>query len=316
MELVKLKEVSKEFGNNLILDRVSLTIEEGDIYAIIGKSGSGKSTILNMIVGFLKPDEGEVSYYTVTGKEIKLRNNSMRVKKILGFTPQHLSFYPKLTVKENLLHFGRIYNVKDKILIENAKNLLKFTGLLEHRNLLAEELSGGMQKRLDIACSLVHKPKLLVLDEPVTDLDPLLANDILELIKEVNKQGVTVVIASHDLDDVEAICNKVAIINKGEVYQEGLIEEIRRPYLNKGSRISLRTGKNHEKFLEFAKTLPVNKIIDRRNKLILETDNFTQTIVQLAQKIEEEGLGMNHLEISQPSLKTILKDILKEQRKN
>ncbi|MBU1111187.1 MAG: ABC transporter ATP-binding protein [archaeon] len=314
MELVKLKEVSKEFGNNLILDRVSLTVEEGDIYAIIGRSGSGKSTILNMMVGFLKPDEGEVAYYTLAGKEVKLKDNYMKIKKIIGFTPQHLSFYPKLTVKENLLHFGRIYNVKDNILIENAKSLLKFTGLLEHRNLLAEELSGGMQKRLDIACSLVHKPKLLVLDEPVTDLDPLLANDILELIKEVNKQGVTVVIASHDLDDIEAICNKIAIINHGEVYQEGLVEEIRRPYLNKGSRISLRTGKNHEKFLEFAKTLPVSRIIDQRNRLILETNNFTQTIVQLAKKIEEEGLGMNHLEISQPSLKTILKDILKEQK--
>jgi len=311
VELLKLKEVGKELSNNLILDRVNMNIDEGDIYGIIGKSGSGKSTILNILVGFLQPDEGEVIYYSVTGKPIKLKENFLKIKRKIGFTPQHLSFYRKLTVKENLLHFGRAYQMKDKVLVENAKNLLKFTGLFEHRNLLAEELSGGMQKRLDIACSLVHKPKLLVLDEPITDLDPLLANDILELIKEVNKQGVTVIIASHDLDDVEAICNKLAIINKGGVYNEGSVEEIREPYLKRESQICLKTGKHHDLFLEYSKTLPVNKIIDRKNHLILETNKFSETVTQLIKLIEEKDLSLNQLEIAQPSLKRILEEIIK-----
>ena len=312
MELLKLKGVSKEYGDHLVLNNINFTVEEEDVYGIIGKSGGGKSTLLNLIVGFLEPSEGELIYYTATGKPKKFKNHAFRIKKKIGFTPQHLSFYPKLTVKENLLHFGRVYRIKKDVLVDNAKNLLKFTGLFDYRNILAEDLSGGMQKRLDIACSLVHKPKVLVLDEPITDLDPLLKADILDLIKEVNRQGVTVIIASHDLEDVEEICNKVAIVHKGNIHEEGLLEDIRRPFLGKDALINLKAGQHHETLLEFSKTLPVSKIVDHRTHLLLETKQSHQTVNELMKFIEDNNLSLNQVEIAQPSLKTIFESIVKE----
>lgn len=312
VELLRLKGVSKEYGKHLVLNNINFSVEEEDIYGIIGKSGSGKSTLLNLIVGFLEPSEGELVYYTATGKPKKFKNHAFRIKKKIGFNPQHLSFYPKLTVKENLLHFGQVYRIKKGVLIDNAKNLLKFTGLFDYRNVLAEDLSGGMQKRLDIACSLVHKPKVLVLDEPITDLDPLLKADVLDLIKEVNRQGVTVVIASHDLEDVEQICNKVAIVHKGNIHEEGLLEDIRKPFLQKDSLISLKGGKHHNALLEFSKTLPVSKIVDRGTHLVLETKQSHQTVTDLMKFIEDNGLSLNQVEIAQPSLKTIFESIVKE----
>ena len=314
MELLRLKGVSKEYGSHLVLNNINFCIEEGDVYGIIGQSGSGKSTLLNLIVGFLEPDEGQVHYYTATGKPKVFKEHAHRIRKRIGFTPQHLSFYPKLTVKENLLHFGRSYRIKKNILVDNAKSLLKFTNLLSSRNVLADELSGGMQKRLDIACSLVHKPRLLVMDEPITDLDPLLKADILELIKEVNRQGVTVIIASHDLEDVEEICNKVAIIHNGVIHEEGLLEEIRKPYLGKDALISLKAGIHHESLLEFSKTLPVNKIIDKRTHFLLETGDSHKTVSELMSFIQYNNLSLNQVEISQPSLKTIFESIIKESK--
>ncbi|MBT3298034.1 ABC transporter ATP-binding protein [archaeon] len=312
MELLRLKGVTKEFGSRLILSNVNMVVEEGDIFGIIGKSGSGKSTLLNLIVGFSEPDEGQVLFYSPTGQCLNLKKHHMKIRKKIGFTPQHLSFYPKLTVKENVLHFGRSYGIRDNILVDNAKNILDFMGLLEYKNFLAEELSGGMQRRLDLACSLIHKPKLLVLDEPITDLDPGLRHQILELIKEVNKQGVTVIIASHDLDNMELICNKIAIVNEGKFYYEGKIDEIRKPFLHQNSLISLKTGKYHDLFLEYAKRLPIKKIIDCRTHILLESDNFNQTVNAITSFIDRHGLTLNQMEISQPSLKTIFETITKD----
>ncbi|MEK6950490.1 MAG: ABC transporter ATP-binding protein, partial [Nanoarchaeota archaeon] len=171
MALLELKEVRKDFGANTILQNVTLSIEEGDIYGVIGESGSGKTTLLNILTGFLEPTEGEVLFLSkITHEPRNLHEHLHRIKKYIGFTPQHNSYYPKLTVKENLLHFGRLYGLNEELLINNIKMLLQFTGLFEHRHKLAEYLSGGMQKRLDVSCSLAHKPKILVLDEPTADL--------------------------------------------------------------------------------------------------------------------------------------------------
>ena len=175
MELIQLKEVSKAFGRNEVLQNVNISIEEGDILGVIGRSGSGKSTLLNLITGYIQPSQGEMLYFSkVTHNAQDLNRNLHKIKKFIGFAPQRNSFYPKLTVKENLLYFGTLYGVEHQILVGNIKNLLQFLSIWDDRNKLAEELSGGMQKRLDIACSLAHKPKLLVLDEPTADLDPLL----------------------------------------------------------------------------------------------------------------------------------------------
>ncbi len=310
MELIQLKGVSREFGKNKILEDVNITIEEGDIFGVIGESGSGKTTLLNLLTGFIEPSQGEVLYYSKLTHEPKdLNENLPKIKKQMGFTPQHNSFYPKLTVKENLLHFGLLYGVKRDVLVNNIKNLLTFTGLMEHRDKLAEHLSGGMQKRLDISCSLVHKPKVLILDEPTADLDPLLQKEILWLLQESNKQGITIVIASHHLDSIEHLCNKVAIIHRGKVHSHGLIDEIKKPFLKDYFTINLRPGDRKEKVIEALKGLPIKKIVDEGNRLVVHPIDIEKTISGLLSFIKEENLYLHDMDMRKPTLNEIFEII-------
>jgi len=311
---IQLKGVSKKYLKQSILENVNLTISEGDIFGIIGKSGSGKTTLLNLMSGFIDPSQGEVSYISKVDHHPKnLHKNLHKIKKHIGFTPQHYSFYPKLTVKENMLHFGNLYGIKKQMLIHNAKNLLEFTNLYEHKDKLAEHLSGGMKKRLDISCSLVHKPKILFLDEPTADLDPIMQQEIITLIQQVNQQGITIVIASHDLDNIEKICTKLAVINQGKVSTYGEFEEVRKPYLKETININIRTGRDREKIIEIAKRLPVNKIVDQGHQLVLYPENPESVIIELMRIVKEENLYLNDLDIRKPTLSEIFPRIASEQ---
>jgi len=313
LKLIELKEVSKSFGKNGILQDVSITIEEGDIWGIIGRSGSGKTTLLNLIAGFLEPSGGEVLHsFKVTETPKSLHANLHQIKDQIGYAPQHNSFYPKLTVMENLLHFGQLYNLPKETLQNNIKGLLQATELAAHQNKLAEHLSGGMQKRLDLACSLVHKPRILLLDEPTADLDPMLQKDIMAFLAQVNKQGVTLVIASHHLNLMEKVCNKVAIVHNGKVHSNGLMADIQKPYLKDNFTISLNPGENKERFISILKTLPVDKIIDRQQHLIIHPKNITKTITALLTMIQDENLYLHDLDIRRPSLDEIFETITQE----
>lgn len=310
VNLIELKGVSRKFGKNIVLEDVNLSIEEGDIIGIIGKSGSGKTTLLNLITGFIQPSSGKILHsFRVTQGPVCLNKNLNKIKDLIGFAPQHNSFYPKLTVVENLLHFGQLYGLKRETIKNNIQGLLKATELHHHYKKLGEQLSGGMQKRLDLACSLVHKPKILVLDEPTADLDPLLQKEILSFLQEINKQGVTLVIASHQLNLLEEVCNKVVIIHEKRLDNCGLIEDLRKPYLKKHFTISLDLGKDKEQVLSFLKTFSTEKIIDKGSNIIVHPSNTTETITKLLKLIEEQDLSCRDLDLCQPTLNEIFESI-------
>ena len=310
MEIIQLKGVTKEYARNKVLEDVNITIEEGDILGIIGQSGSGKTTLLKLIAGFIEPSEGEVVYFSkVDNKPKNLHEHFHQIKRHLGFTPQHYSFYPKLTVKENILHFGQLYGIPRSTLIENAKSLLQFTGLYEHREKLAEHLSGGMQKRLDITCSLTHKPKILILDEPTSDLDPVLQEDILRLILEVNKQGVTIVIASHHLESLERLATKLVILHHGRVESYGHMEEIRKPFLRDHITINIKTGNDREKIITLVKKLPVSKIVDLGHQLLVYPIDAPKTLAALLQVVKQENLYLHDIDLHKPTLGEIFEKI-------
>ncbi len=310
MELIRLKGVDKGYKKNKVLKDVNLMIEAGDVLGVIGQSGSGKTTLLNLLSGFLEPSEGEVVYYSkVEGKEKDLNKNLHKIKRHFGFTPQHNSFYPKLTVKENLIHFGKLYKIEKETLKNNINSLLQFTKLSKHHNKLAEHLSGGMQKRLDISCSLVHKPKILILDEPTADLDPILQKEILHLLEEVNKQGITIVIASHHLEHIEKICNKVAIVHRGKVHSHGLIEDVKKPYLKDHFTINVHSGKEKEEVLGKLKELHFKKIIDKGHKLIIYPEEVEQTMSGLLNMIKDENLNFFDMDIRKPTLNEVFEKI-------
>jgi len=315
VEFIQLKEVGKSFNKSKVLQGVNIVIEDGDVFGIIGQSGSGKTTLLNMISGFMEPSEGEVVYFSRVDHTPKNLNKSFsKIKKHIGFTPQHTSFYPKLTVYENLIHFGKMYGVDPKTLETNAKSLLEFTGLSGQENKLAEHLSGGMKKRLDISCSLMHKPKLLILDEPTADLDPITQEEIIDLIKEVNKQGVTVIIASHHLESLERICNKLAIVHNGIVRGYGQMEEVLKPYMKENFTFNVRAGKDKERLLELVKRLPNTRIIDQGHQLSITSTDPERAMLALMRIIKEEHLYLHDLDLHRPSLKEVLTVIARQEQ--
>lgn len=317
MEFIQLKEVSKSFKDVPVLDNINLQIEEGDIFGIIGQSGSGKTTLLNMIAGFIEPTSGEVLYMSKVDNRYKnLTQNLSKIKKFIGYNPQHVSFYPKLTVKENLLHFGYLYGLKKETLMSNAKSLLAFTRLYQHRDKLAEELSGGMQKRLDLSCSLIHKPKFLLLDEPTSDLDPIMEDEIGNLIQEVNKQGVTIVVASHHMDFLERICTKIALIHKGKLKNYGNINAVKEPFLKEDMviNIKIRDNEDKERMIAFAKTLPIKKIVDQGHQLIIYPEDAERTLISLLQTVKRENLYLYDVDLRKPSLNEIFTRVIKEDK--
>ncbi len=310
MEFIQLKEVGKSFGKAKVLENVNLSINEGEIVGIIGQSGSGKTTLLNLIGGFLQPTAGEITYVSkADGQPKNLHKNFHKIKKHIGYTPQHTSFYPKLTIMENLLHFGHMYGLDKNTIIGNANGLLNFVGLENHHAKLGEHLSGGMKKRLDLSCSLIHKPKLLILDEPTADLDPLAQEEIINLIHQVNSYGITVVIASHHLDSLERICTKVIILHNGTVRSQGKMEEIVKPYLKENFTLNIRTGKEKERIIQLIRKLPVTKIIDQGHQLAIQSAHPEQALLALMKIIKDEKLYLYDLDLRKPSLKEVLTKI-------
>ncbi len=310
MALIELKGVSKNFGPDAVLEDVNLAIEEGDILGIIGRSGSGKTTLLNIISGFIRPSGGEVLYaFKATEKPVNINRHLHQVKDMIGFAPQHNSFYPQLTVAENLLHFGQLYGLKKEIIVSNIQGLLEATKLEPHRNKLSEHLSGGMQKRLDISCSLVHKPKILLLDEPIEDLDAKLQKEIMYFLQQINQQGVTIVIASHHLNMLESICNKIAIIHDSRVHSQGLLEEVKKPFLKEHFCFNLTLEGEKQHIIEMLQKIPTERIIDRGNNIIVHPKKTIETVGLIMRIIEEEKLYLHDLDFRKPTLSEIFDKI-------
>ncbi len=313
VDLIRLKGVTKEYKNHRVLDDVNLVIEEGDLLGVIGQSGSGKTTLLNTIAGFIEPTEGEVTYFSkVDQTEKNLHKNFHKIKKHIGFTPQHNSFYHKLTVLENMEHFGRLYGINLSTLKGNIDSLMKFMKLEDDEHKLAEHLSGGMQKRLDISCSLVHKPKILILDEPTADLDPILQRDVLQLLEQVNKQGITIILASHHLESIENICNKIMILHKGKIHSHGLVDDVKKPFLRDHFTINVRSGVDKERLIRKLKGVSIQKIVDQGRSIIIYPSHVENAVAELLAIIKEENLYLHDMDLRKPSLNEIFEQITSE----
>lgn len=224
-ELIQLKEVVKKFKKNVVLDGVSLSIPEGKITGIIGASGEGKSTILKLLIGFYRPTSGKVLYL-----KRNVQEDVVHINKTFGFATEDGSFYGELTVKENLEHFGNLYKMKSKDIKDRAMELMRFVGLERAQNTRAQNLSVGMKKRLDFACSMMHKPDVMIMDEPTADLDPILRKSILALITSIRDSGTTIVITTQLLEEMDTICDKIAILHQRKIVEEGEPEKIRKKY--------------------------------------------------------------------------------------
>lgn len=221
MTILNLDKVSKKYDNKTVVDHISLEIKKGEIFGLLGPNGAGKSTTMNMICSLVKPTTGKINVF---GYDNKKEMN--KIKEKLGYIPQDLAIHGNLKAWENVELFAGLYGLNGKELKNAVEDSLNFVGLSEHRNGFAKNFSGGMKRRLNIACALSHKPELLIFDEPTVGIDPQSRNFILEKIKHVNKQGATVIYTSHYMEEVEAICHRIAIMDNGRIIALGTKEEL------------------------------------------------------------------------------------------
>ena len=221
--VVEIENLVKRYQELVALDHFNLTIEEGEIFGLLGPNGSGKTTTINCILALLAFDKGTVRVF---GRE--MRPDSYDLKRQIGVVMQNVAVFQELTVYENIDYFCGLY-IRDKALRRQyVEEAIDFVGLNDFRKFYPKKLSGGLLRRLNIACGIAHKPKLIILDEPTVAVDPQSRNKILEGIQELNRNGATIIYTSHYMEEVEQICTRIAIMDKGKNLAIGTTEELKR----------------------------------------------------------------------------------------
>ena len=250
--LLKIKNVKKAyrkynfFGKEVskfsALNGLNLNVNKGQIYGFLGPNGAGKTTTIKCIIGILEADSGEI---IIDGKNIK--NNELYFKNKIGFLPEQVGLYGRLTAKETLQFYGGFFDLTADVIEKRGKNLLARLGLEKDSNRKVAEYSLGMRKRLALCVALLNNPEILVLDEPTSGLDPRGVKALRIVLKELNKKGLTIILSSHVLTEVQEICSHVGIINRGKLIREESIEDIRKEIEKKSIKLLLKVKKFSEK---------------------------------------------------------------------
>lgn len=257
--IVKVRDLVKKYGKLTALDHFDMEVREGEIYGLLGPNGSGKTTAINCILSLLKYEKGTIEIFNRP-----MAPDAYDIKQNIGIIMQNVAVFQELTVYENIDYFCGLY-VKDKIkrsqLVEEA---IKFVEIDDFRKFYPKKLSGGLLRRLNIACGIAHKPKLIILDEPTVGVDPQSRNKILEGIMILNREGATVIYTSHYMDEVEQICSRIAIMEKGRIVAIGTKEELK-DSIESGEKITIDIPVLSENDFNELQKLPNLKQIDKSN---------------------------------------------------
>lgn len=249
--ILKTTDLTKKYGSKAVVDNLNLEIKKGEIFGLLGPNGAGKSTTLNMICSITRPTAGKV--------ELLGKNPWKQKKEVIhriGYIPQELAIHGNLKAWENVELFTSLYGMKGETLRQAVDESLEYVGLSEKRGEFAKNFSGGMKRRLNIACAIGHQPELLIFDEPTVGIDPQSRNFILEKIQESNKNGATVIYTSHYMEEVEAICTRIGIMDNGKLIACGTSQELKQMITGGKSEITLEevfltlTGKSLRDYAE------------------------------------------------------------------
>ncbi len=300
------RNVSKSFGDNHVLKGMSFSVEKGEVLGLIGSSGSGKTTMLNLLVGFLEPDKGQVLFTEYKAGQtphiFNVQQKPLIVNKSYGFASQAPSFYEKLTVRENLEYFARMYSLGSKAIRANVDILLKLMGLKASQYVMSRDLSGGMKRRLDIACAMVHNPGVLILDEPTADLDPVLRNQIWEIVKRINMRGTTVILSSHHLNELDTLCNRIGIVKDGCLVDLDTPDKLKLKYTKVQELLIESYPGEYRKLIEKLKGQDITGIGQEGTYLIIRTAEPERLIKAVLTQLEKAGEQLLDIKLNKPNL--------------
>ncbi|AHV99310.1 ABC transporter ATP-binding protein [Paenibacillus sabinae] len=300
MALAQLTDVVKRYESNLTVDHVNLSIKEGEIFGLLGPNGAGKSTTISMLCGLLKSDGGSI---VIDG--ISVSKQPLEAKKRIGLVPQDLALYENMTAQENATFFGKLYGLRGGLLKERVQEALEFTGLADRAKDKPSTFSGGMKRRLNIACAIMHRPKLIIMDEPTVGIDPQSRNHILESVKALNKLGSTVIYTSHYMEEVEAICDRVAIMDKGHIIACGTEQELRERVAHE-EKIVIQAGNITPGLIQELKQHPrVTRVEADGEKVELYLPSSQGELQDILFIFAKHGGVIQALQIEEPDLETL-----------
>ena len=303
-EILKVNGLVKRYKELIALDNVNLSVKEGEIFGLLGPNGSGKSTTINCILSLLEYDKGEISVF---GKEMTPK--SYDLKKDIGVVPQEVAVYDTLTVYENIDFFCGLY-IKDKAKRKQyVQEAIDFVALNDFKKFRPKKLSGGLKRRLNIACGIAHKPKLIFFDEPTVAVDPQSRNKILEGIEQLRDNGATIVYTSHYMEEVEQLCDRVSIVDKGHVIAEGTLDELK-GMIKKSEIITIETAGLDEATLTKINELPrVFNTVYKDNVLKVEAGDGKHNVIDIVNILQDNGYSMKKIFSEQPTLNDVFLEL-------
>lgn len=300
MKVLEVNNLTKKFKDLTAVDNINFSIEDGEIYGLLGPNGAGKSTVINMICGLISSDMGEIKIL-----ESDIKKNMNFTKKNIGLVPQSVAVYWELTALENVKFFGSLYGLKGKELEEKSLEALEFVGLIDRIKEPCRSFSGGMSRRLNIACAIVHKPKVIIMDEPTVGIDPQSRNHILNSVKKLNKMGSTIIYTSHYMEEVEEICSKVGIMDHGKLIAEGTKEELK-ALITDYNYIKVNADNMENLAIEkFENINGINNINIKENTIIFEINKDMINMDKIMRVFVDNNISIKKINTVMPNLEDV-----------
>lgn len=300
MNVLEVTSLEKKYREKIAVKDLSFQLKEGRCTALLGPNGAGKTTTLNMLAGLIAPTNGSIS----TGGATK------DIRQLIGYLPQYPSFFEWMSGKEFLAFSGEIAGLTRKTSQYRCEELLELVGLLEGKNQRVGQYSGGMKQRLGVAQALIHRPKLLILDEPVSALDPFGRREVLELLKKLKKE-TTILFSTHILNDAEQVCEDVLFLHGGVLIEEGPLVEVRKRHQT--PRLNLYFNEDSKKYKQYLLQKNwVHDLIADGNRLSFEVSELERDRARVFSLISENQWGVTRLETSEQSLEELFMEVIKK----
>jgi ABC-2 type transport system ATP-binding protein len=298
--MIRAENLAKAYGDLRAVDGISFEVRKGEIYGLLGPNGAGKTTTLSMLAGLLRPDAGRILF---EGTDLATR--PLEVKAKLGVVPQEVALYEELTARENLRFWAGLYGLTGQELKGAVERVLDQVGLTANANNRVSRFSGGMKRRLNLSLGLVHSPRIVLMDEPTVGIDPQARANILDVVREIAASGTTVLYTTHYLEEAEALCERIGIMDHGRILAEGTLEELKR-MLGDGELITVRGGFDSETARNRLAGLPGVRVINAEDgRLVLAAPGEERAGVELLSRILGGDLPVDGVSIQPPSLNSL-----------